>query len=90
MIFEGSCDTESGVMMLKIQLCFTGINYILKYFKIENGLNFSNISQNYSLCIFDQINAALMSIRNFFKNIKNLTDPSFLMALYILTVYKYL
>ncbi len=34
MISEGSCDTE--VMMLKIQLCFTGMNYILKYIEIEN------------------------------------------------------
>ncbi len=25
-----------GVLMLKIQLCITGINYILKYIKIEN------------------------------------------------------
>ncbi len=36
MISEGSCDTEDWIMMLKIQLCFTGINYILKYIKIEN------------------------------------------------------
>ncbi len=28
---------KTGVMMLKIQLCITGINYILKYIKIENG-----------------------------------------------------
>jgi len=28
---------KTGVMMLKIQLCITGINYILKYVKIENG-----------------------------------------------------
>ncbi len=33
MISEGSRDT---VMMLKIQLCMTGINYILKYIEIEN------------------------------------------------------
>jgi len=26
----------TGVMMLKIQLCITGINYTLKYNKIEN------------------------------------------------------
>ncbi len=35
MISEGSCDTEDW-MMLKIQLCITGINYILKYIQIEN------------------------------------------------------
>ncbi len=33
MISEGSWDTEE--IMLKIQLCVTGINYILKYIKIE-------------------------------------------------------
>jgi len=40
MISEGSCDTEDWiwVMILKIQLCITGINYILKYFTIENIL----------------------------------------------------
>ncbi len=26
---------KTEVMMLKIQLCFTGINYFLKYSKIE-------------------------------------------------------
>ncbi len=37
MISEGLCDTvKTGVKMLKIQHCFTGINYILKYIKIEN------------------------------------------------------
>ncbi len=58
MISEGFCDT--GVMMLKIQLCITGINYILKYIKIEKSyFNYSNISQYYGFyCIFDQINAA--------------------------------
>ncbi len=28
---------KTGVMMLKIQLYITGINYILKYIKIENS-----------------------------------------------------
>jgi len=27
---------KTGVMMLKIQFCITGINCILKYIKIEN------------------------------------------------------
>ncbi len=27
---------KTGVMMLKINRCITGINYILKYIKIEN------------------------------------------------------
>ncbi len=30
---------KTRVMMLKIQLSITGINYILKYIKIENGRN---------------------------------------------------
>ncbi len=37
MISEGSCDTEDWSNDAeKNQLCFTGINYILKYIKIEN------------------------------------------------------
>ncbi len=42
MISEGSSDTEDWVsmsiervLMLKIQLCITGINYILKYIQVE-------------------------------------------------------
>ncbi len=46
MISEGSFDTEDWsndeVMMLKIQLYITGINYILKYSKTENNY-FNNI-----------------------------------------------
>jgi len=30
-ISEGSCDMKTEEMMLKIQICITGINYILKY-----------------------------------------------------------
>ncbi len=73
---------------MKIQLCFTGINYILKYIKIETVINninnvINNISQNYRVffCIFNQINTALMSIRNFIKYIKNLTDPKLLILI---------
>ncbi len=40
-------------------------------------LNCNNISQKLVFCIFYQINAALMNIRNFFKN---LTDLKLLMA----------
>ncbi len=37
MISEESCDSmKTEVMMLKIQLCITEINTILKYIKIEN------------------------------------------------------
>ncbi len=35
MISEDHVTLKTEVMMLKIQLCFTGINYILKYIKIE-------------------------------------------------------
>ncbi len=31
MISEGSCDTEDCSNDAKIQLCITGVNYILKY-----------------------------------------------------------
>ncbi len=55
---------KTEVVMMKIQLCFTGINYILKYIKQEtNGRNCNNISQYYSFFLyFDQINRALLSI----------------------------
>ncbi len=36
MISEDHVTLKTGVMMLKIQLHITGINYILKYIKIEN------------------------------------------------------
>ncbi len=51
-------------IMLKIQLCIKGINDIFKYIKTII-LNSNNISQSYYFySIFDQINAALRSIRN--------------------------
>ncbi len=52
--------------MLKIQLCITGINYILKYIQIKYFffLLFHNIP--FFFCICDQINAALVSIRLIF------------------------
>ncbi len=40
---------KTGVMMLKIQLCITGINYILNYINVENHF--------YLSYYFDQINA---------------------------------
>ncbi len=36
-ISEDHVTLKTGVMMLKIQLCITEINYILKYIKIENN-----------------------------------------------------
>ncbi len=45
----------------------TGINYILKYIQAVI-LNSKNISQYYCFCcILDQINAGLVSRREFFK-----------------------
>ncbi len=52
---------KTEVMMLKIQLCFTGINHIFKYIKIETFI--------FLIAIIFQIGTALMSIRNFFKNL---------------------
>ncbi len=50
------------VMMLKMQLYLTGINYILKCIKIEDSCSKILIFQNNA--IFDQIKAALVSIRD--------------------------
>ncbi len=61
---------KTGVMILLILLiCITEINDILKYMQIENSyLNCNNFSQYYRFdCIFDHINAALVSIRGFFQ-----------------------
>ncbi len=49
MISEDHVTLETGVMMLKIQLYITGINYILKYIKkgkklIQIVIIFQNIS----------------------------------------------
>ncbi len=57
--------------MLKIQLCITGINYILKYIQIENTaiLNGNTILLYFCFIIyFYQIYAASMSLKDF-KNI---------------------
>ncbi len=71
MISDGSCDTEdwsnySENSALKI----TEINYILQYIYIENTtLSCTNILQYYCFyCIFDKINAYLVSQRDFFQN----------------------
>ncbi len=37
MISGGSCDTEDWRNDAEIQLCITGINYILKYIGLENS-----------------------------------------------------
>ncbi len=67
---------KAGVMMLIIQLCIMGINYILKCITIKKtvDLNCNNISRFYSFyCTFNQITAALVSRKYFFQ--KLLTNP---------------
>ncbi len=46
-------------MLLKIQLCIIGLNDILWYIQIENNYLNSNIFTD-----FDQINAALVKVRD--------------------------
>ncbi len=60
---------KTGVKMLKIQFCITEINYILKYIKMEKHY-FKLFFFCVFFCVSDQINAALMSIRDFFKKYK--------------------
>ncbi len=36
MLSEDHVTLKTEVMMLKIQLCFTGINYIITYVKMDN------------------------------------------------------
>ncbi len=59
---------KSGVMMLKIQLCITEINYIWTYIQIEKSFIIVIIFHNIIIlyCIFDQINAVLVSLRYLF------------------------
>ncbi len=55
MISEGSCDTDlkAGVMMLKIQLCITGINCIDHILKQKTFiLNDKKFSHHYGFTVF--------------------------------------
>ena len=58
MISEDHVTLKTGVMMLKIQLHTTEINYILKYIQVKAViLNGKNISKLYCFCCtLDQIN----------------------------------
>ncbi len=69
MISEGSCDTEDWSNDAENSALITGINSILKYIKIGTNIrNCIKILQYYFFfCIFDEIDIALMSRRNFFK-----------------------
>ncbi len=68
---------KTGVMMLKIQLCHHRNKLHLKYiYLMENSsfiLNCNNISQYcYFYHMFDQTNAALVSIIDFFQKYLNI------------------
>ncbi len=60
----------TGVMMLKIQLCITGINYIFKYIKTYN---YFNLQQYDSFLLYFGSNKWFRS-----KTLQNLTDPKLL------------
>ncbi len=66
MISEGSCDPVDWSNAAENSALIKGINNILKYIKIENA-HFKLYS---FLLYFDQLHAVLVSIRDFFKNIK--------------------
>ncbi len=67
MISEDHVTLKTAVMMLKIQLHITEINYTLTDIHIENViLKCNNISQ-YCCFYFGQVNAALVSRGDFFK-----------------------
>ncbi len=60
---------KTGVMMLKIQLSFTGIHYILKQktnIRNCNSLSVHNIN-GFIFLYFDQINTTLVSISDSIK-----------------------
>ncbi len=64
---------KTGVMMLKIQLCISRINYIFKYFQYKPFLNCNNISQYYCF-YFILKKKALESIKDFQKQILPTTN----------------
>ncbi len=68
MISEGSCDTEYWSNDAENSALITAIH--LQYIQIENSfLICNNISHLYRFyCIFDQLNAALVSRRDFQKH----------------------
>ncbi len=69
MISEGSWDTEDWSNDPENSALITAISDILKYITIENSYfqlqYYFTILQFY--CIFNQINAALVSIKDFFQ-----------------------
>ncbi len=77
---------KTGVIMLKIQLCITGINDILKYILIENSyfklIIFHKIIIYFTVFCWEK-NAALVSIRLLSKILKILIIPNFWSSVYI-------
>ncbi len=60
---------KDHVTRWKFSFAFTGMNDIWKYYKKDEIIQFVQIFQNINFycmfyCIFDQINAALVNIRN--------------------------
>ncbi len=83
MISEGSCDTKDWSNDAENSaLISPGMNYILSLLSII--IIFHNISYNIAFdCVYVQINAALVSVRNFQKHLKILLPPNFRTVLYI-------
>jgi len=60
---------KTGVMILKIHLCITGVKLIKKKIQQRKQLNCSIVIIFHNITVllyFDQINATLVIIRNFF------------------------
>ncbi len=79
MISEGSCDWSNDA---ENEALIKGINYIFKYIQIENSYwnSKTNLQYHCFCCILDQINAGLVSRREFFK--KNLLVKNFWLEVY--------
>ncbi len=54
MISEDHVTLNTGVMMLKIQSCITGIYYILKYAQIEN--DYFNLQLYFTILLYFELN----------------------------------
>ncbi len=62
------CDTENWSNDTENSALISGLKYILQDIQIENTFKIIIIFQNTSFCcIFDQINAGLVSRRDFFQ-----------------------
>ncbi len=57
MISEDHVTLKTGEMMLKIQRCVTGINYIIKQYKIETCYYLNDNNSSLYFCIIQQIDS---------------------------------